>query len=142
MYGFYPADNAASIASPQGIRPHRPTYKPTYSFVSTPSSAYPTANPQWDHETNHISINSPSSSQYYPNGNVANQRPDNHFGLVDESGYGVEADAIYSSNNQYGTNHGYNQDDDDYYRPVPGTVFIHFVFSSSEIYKYSFIISH
>lgn len=139
MYGFYPSDNAASIASPsQGNRPYRPVYKPTYSYAATPSSVYPTTRPQWDHETNHISVNSPPVS-YYPS--TTNQRPDNHFGIVDEAGYGPEADAIYSSNNQYGTNNGYSpqHDDDDYYRPVPGTVFHTFC---SSVFLYCTSILH
>lgn len=121
LYGFYP-DNGAD----QNQRPpsqHRPTYKPSYTYVGSATPVYPTTRPTWDHENNHISnVVAPVASPYYPPVNHHNHRPDSHFGQTDDLVYGAEADAIYSSNNQFGSNNGYSADEDDNYRPVSGIV--------------------
>lgn len=68
--------------------------------------------PTWEHETNQIS----SSPSFYPL-----VHPDEHFGMVDEDGFGSEAEAAVFSHNGYGdySNKPTSYADDDY-RPYQG----------------------
>ncbi|XP_037049487.1 serine proteinase stubble isoform X2 [Bradysia coprophila] len=105
LYGFYPESTISSSNRP------RPTYHtPLYTPHTT--VPYPTTRPSWDHhETNHI-----SSPSYYP---LKPLRPDTHFGLIDENGYGPSADSIYSDN-KYGGLYGQQQQQIDDYQPAEG----------------------
>lgn len=105
LYGFYPESTISTNNRP------RPTYNtPGYSPHTT--APYPTTRPSWDHhETNHI-----SSPSYYP---LKPLRPETHFGLIDENGYGSSADSIYSDN-KYGGLYGQQQQQIDDYQPAEG----------------------
>lgn len=117
LLGYYPEP-------PTTERP-RPVYKPIYTYPKPTSTIHhPPARP-WDHETNHI-----SSPSYHPL--VVN--PDDHFGMVDDGGYGVtESDAAFSHHtyNDYKPgHHNYNEaDDNDDYRPFEGTIYTQFLYN-------------
>lgn len=113
LLGYYPEP-------PSTERP-RPVFKPIYTYPKPTSTFHQSpSHPQWDeneHETNHI--NTPPS--YNPL--IAN--PDDHYGLVDEGGYGqTESDSSFShhSFNDYKPSNSFSEADEDY-RPFQGTHF-------------------
>lgn len=116
LLGYYP--------NPTTERPTRPQYKPVYTYPKlTNTHQYHQHNdhhdspsrPTWDHETNHI-----SSPSFHPL-----VHPDEHFGLIDENGFGAEADAVFS-HNTYGVDYNnnkpttFNGNNNDDYRPFQG----------------------
>lgn len=125
LLGYYPP-NPTTTERP------RPLYKPVYTYPK-PSTTITTSNtntfshhtnqhtassssqhrPTWEHETNHIS----SSPSFYPL-----VHPDEHFGIIDEEGFGAEAEAAVFSHNTYGdfSNKPTTYADEEY-RPFQGT---------------------
>lgn len=117
LVGYYP-----SLTTTQ-----RPIHTPVYTYAKPSTSNYynhhdhqtplPTtsARPSWEHETNHI-----SSPSFYPL-----VHPDEHFGLTDESGYGAQADAVFS----HGSSPTFNANTDDDYKPFQGILNLNTRFS-------------
>lgn len=150
LLGYYPPNPTTTTERP------RPLYKPVYTYPkpsttittsntntfshhtnqynqhSSPSSSSPHRPTSWDHETNHIS----SSPSFYPL-----VHPDEHFGIVDEEGFGAEAEAaVFSHNhNSYGdfSNKPTTYADEEY-RPFQGiastNIFIFFSLSLSHTF--------
>lgn len=126
LFGYYPSNPPTTTEHP------RPIYKPVFIY---PKPSKPTTitssnafshhtdqqhhqqqshhRPTWEHETNHI-----SSPSFYPL-----VHPDEHFGIIDDDGFGSEAEAAVFSHNNYGdySNKPTTYADDDY-RPFQGIV--------------------
>lgn len=112
LLGYYPEN-------PTTERP-RPVYKPIYTYPKPTSTFHDQPDrPSWEHETNHI-----SSPSYHP----LVVHADDHYGLVDEGGFGgAESDAAFSHHtyNDYKPTSNFNEADDDY-RPIQGTHIFYF----------------